>query len=80
MIYCNFTDKDQPASMEIVGNGVQIRDELAAIFIELLKTGGGERLIHDAFHQSVDPAWREIYDKEIRDFPDPNGKKHEYRN
>ena len=72
MIYCNFTDEGEPAELKITGNGKDIRDELSAIFIELLKTGMGEQLIYDALHKSIDPEWEEIFDKEIRQFPDPN--------
>lgn len=75
MIYCNFTDKSRSAKCQITGKGIEIRDELAAIFLCLLETGVGERLIADAFSQSFDPAWREFYDKEIRDFPDQNRRK-----
>ena len=72
MIYCNFTDEGEPAELKITGKGKDIRDELSAIFIELLKTGMGEQLIYDALHKSIDPEWEEIFDKEIRQFPDPN--------
>ena len=72
MIYCNFTDEGEPAELKITGKGKDIRDELSAIFIELLKTGTGEQLIYDALHKSIDPEWEEIFDKEIRQFPDPN--------
>lgn len=72
MIYCNFTDEGEPAELKITGEGKDIRDELSAIFIELLKTGMGEQLIYDALHKSIDPEWEEIFDKEIRQFPDPN--------
>ena len=75
MIYCNFTDEGEPAELKITGNGKDIRDELSAIFIELLKTGMGEQLIYDALHKSIDPEWEEIFDKEIRQFPDPNRRK-----
>lgn len=75
MIYCNFTDKSRSAKCQINGKGAEIRDELAAIFLCLLETGVGERLILDAFSQSVDPAWIEIYDKEIRVFTDLNRRK-----
>ena len=72
MIYCNFTDEGEPAELKITGKGKDIRDELSAIFIELLKTGMGEQIIYDALHKSIDPEWKEIFDKEIRQFPDPN--------
>lgn len=72
MIYCNFTDEGEPAELKITGKGKDIRDELSAIFIELLKTGMGEQLIYNALHKSIDPEWEEIFDKEIRQFPDPN--------
>ena len=72
MIYCNFTDEGEPAELKITGEGKDIRDELSAIFIELLKTGMGEQLIYNALHKSIDPEWEEIFDKEIRQFPDPN--------
>lgn len=75
MIYCNFTDEGEPAKLKITGKGKDIRDELSAIFIELLKTGIGEQLIYDALHKSIDPEWKEIFDKEIRQFPDPNRRK-----
>ncbi|MDY6281866.1 MAG: hypothetical protein SPL40_02230 [Erysipelotrichaceae bacterium] len=75
MIYCNFTDKNHVAKLQITGKGEDIRDELSAIFIELLKTGMGEQLIYDAFHKSIDPDWEEIFDKEIREFPDLNRRK-----
>lgn len=75
MIYCNFTDVGEPARLQITGKGKDIRDELSAIFIELLKTGMGEQLIYDAFHKSIDPEWEEIFDKEIRESPDPNRRK-----
>ena len=57
MIYCNFTDESEPARLQITGKGKDIRDELSAIFIELLKTGMGEQLIYDALHKSIDPEW-----------------------
>ena len=72
MIYCNFTDEGEPAELKFTGKGNDISDELSAIFIELLKTGMGEQLIYDALHKSIDPEWKEIFDKEIRQFPDPN--------
>ena len=72
MIYCNFTDEGEPAELKITGKGKDIRDELSAIFIELLKTGMGEQLIYNALHKSIDPEWEEIFDKEIRQFPDPH--------
>ena len=72
MIYCNFTDEGEPAELKITGKGKDIRDELSAIFIELLKTCMGEQLIYDALHKSIDPEWEEIFDKEIRAVPDPN--------
>lgn len=75
MIYCNFTNENRVAKLQITGKGAEIRDELSAIFVELLKTGMGEQLIYDAFHQSIDPDWEEIFDKEIREFPDPNRRK-----
>lgn len=75
MIYCNFTDEGEPAKLKITGKGKDIRDELSAIFIQLLKTGIGEQLIYDALHKSIDPEWKEIFDKEIRQFPDPNRRK-----
>ena len=70
MIYCNFTDKNRAAKLQITGKGTEVRDELSAIFIELLKTGMGRRLIHDAYRQAFDPEWQETFDKEIREFPD----------
>ena len=72
MIYCNFTDAGEPAELKITGEGKDIRDELSAIFIELLKTGMGEQHIYNALHKSIDPEWEEIFDKEIRQFPAPN--------
>ena len=75
MIYCNFTDESEPARLQITGKGKDIRDELSAIFIELLKTGMGEQLIYDALHKSIDPEWEEIFDKEIREFPDPGRRR-----
>ena len=75
MIYCNFTEEGEPAELKITGKGKDIRDELSAIFIELLQTGMGEQLIYDALHKSIDPEWEEIFDKEIRQFPDPNRRK-----
>ena len=75
MIYCNFTDESEPARLQITGKGKDIRDELSAIFIELLKTGMGEQLIYDALHKSIDPEWEEIFDKEIREFPDPGSRR-----
>lgn len=75
MIYCNFTDEGEPAELKITGKGKDIRDELSAIFIELLKTGMGEQLIYDALHKSIDPEWEEIFDKEIRKFPDPGRRR-----
>lgn len=75
MIYCNFTDEGEPAELKITGEGKDIRDELSAIFIELLKTRMGEQLIYDALHKSIDPEWKEIFDKEIRQFPDPNRRR-----
>lgn len=75
MIYCNFSDEGEPAELKITGKGKDIRDELSAIFIELLKTGMGEQLIYDALHKSIDPEWEEIFDKEIREFPDPGRRR-----
>ena len=75
MIYCNFTDESEPARLQITGKGKDIRDELSAIFIELLKSGMGEQLIYDALHKSIDPEWEEIFDKEIREFPDPGRRR-----
>ncbi len=75
MIYCNFTDESEPARLQITGKGKDIRDELSAIFIELLKTGMVEQLIYDALYKSIDPEWEEIFDKEIRESPDPNRRK-----
>ena len=70
MIYCNFINKNHAAKLQITGKGADIRDELSAIFIELLKTGLGEQLIHDAYSQAFDPEWQETFDKEIRKLPD----------
>ena len=75
MIYCNFTDKYRPAKCQITGNGAEVRDELSAILIELLETGVGEPLIHDAYRQAFDPEWQETFDKEIRGFPDLNRRR-----
>ncbi len=75
MIYCNFTDKNRASKLQITGKGENVRDELSAIFIELLKTGLGRRLIHDAYRQAFDPEWQEIFDKEIREFPDQNRRR-----
>ncbi|WP_102342650.1 hypothetical protein [Galactobacillus timonensis] len=75
MIYCNFTDKSRPAKCQITGKGAEIRDELSAILIELLNTGIGEHLIHDAYRQAFDPEWQETFDKEIREFPDLNRRR-----
>lgn len=75
MIYCNFTDKNRASKFQITGKGADIRDELSAIFIELLKTGIGEQLIHDAYRQAFDPEWLETFDKEIRAFPDQNRRR-----
>ena len=72
MIYCNFTDEGEPAELKITGNGKDIRDELSAIFTELIKTYEGKHLIRAALMQSKDPEWEEKYDKEIRQFQDPN--------
>ena len=75
MIYCNFTDKNRASNLQITGKGTDVRDELSAIFIELLKTGVGRRLIHDAYRQAFDPEWQETFDKEIRECPDLNRRK-----
>lgn len=75
MIYCNLFDDSRQERPELTGRGSDIRDELSAIFIELLKTGMGEQLIYDALHKSIDPEWEEIFDKEIREFPDPGRRR-----
>ena len=75
MIYCNFTDKNHAAKLQITGKGTDVRNELSAIFIELLKTGMGEQLIYDAYRQALDPEWQETFDKEIRAFPDQNWRR-----
>ena len=75
MIYCNLSDGSRMENLEIKGRGSDIRDELSAILIELKKTVIGRDLIRAALKQSEDPAWEEKYDKEIRQFPDPNRRK-----
>ena len=75
MIYCNLSDGSRMENLEIKGTEPDIRDELSAIFTELEKTDAGESLIYAALVQSVDPEWVEMYDTEIRQFPDQNRKK-----
>ena len=75
MIYINLSDASQKRGAKIKGNGADIRDELAAILIELNKTPAGIYLILDALEQSEDPEWQDFYDSEIRAFPDPNRRK-----
>ena len=72
MIYCNLSGD---RGVKIVGTGKYIRDELAALFTELNKTDIGRELIRDALEQSDDPDWQDLYDSEIRAFPDPNRRK-----
>ena len=50
-------------------------DELSAIITELIKTNEGKHLVCDAFAQGLDPKWEEKYDKDIREFPDPNRRR-----
>ena len=75
MIYCNFSDQSRMENLEIKGTETDIRDELSAILIELKKTVIGRDLIRAALKQSEDPEWQEKYDKEIRQFPDPNRRR-----
>lgn len=75
MIYCNLSDSSRQEKLEIKGMGSDIRDELSAILIELIKTDEGKHLVCDAFAQGFDPEWREKYDTEIRQFPDPNRRR-----
>ena len=74
MIYCNLYDDSRVTKLEIKGMGSDIRDELSAIIVELIKTEG-KHLVRDAFVQGFDPEWQEKYDKAIRQFPDPNRRR-----
>lgn len=75
MIYCNLFDDSRQERLELTGSASDIRDELSAIFTELIKTDEGKHLVCDAFTQGVDPEWEEKYDTEIRQFPDPNRRR-----
>ena len=75
MIYCNLSDSSRQTKLEIKGMGSDIRDELSAIITELIKTDEGKHLVCDAFAQGFDPEWKEKYDTEIRQSPDPNRRK-----
>lgn len=75
MIYCNLSDDSRQTKLEIKGTETDIRDELSAILVELKKTVVGRDLIRAALKQSEDPEWKEKYDKEIRQFPDPNRRR-----
>jgi len=75
MIYCNFSDGSRMENLEIKGTESDVRDELSAIIVELIKTDEGKHLVYDAFAQGFDPEWEEKYDKEIRAFPDPNRRR-----
>lgn len=75
MIYCNLSDSSRQEQLEINGMGSDIRDELSAILTELKKTVVGRDLIRAAFAQGFDPEWREKYNNEIRQFPDPNRRR-----
>lgn len=75
MIYCNLSDDSRQTKLEIKGMGSDIRDELSAIITELIKTDEGKHLVCDAFAQGFDPEWKEKYDTEIRQFPDPNRRR-----
>ena len=72
MIYINLSDASRKRGAKIKGNGDDIRDELAAILIELNKTPAGISLVLDALEQSEDPEWQDFYYSEIRAVPDPN--------
>ena len=84
MIYCNLSDDSRRTELDIRGTGSAICDELSAIIAELIKTDEGKHLVRAAAAQGFDPEWEEKYDKEIRQFPDPNRRnrrnKHEHRN
>lgn len=75
MIYCNLSDDSRRTELEIKGTGTDIRDELAAIIAELIKTDDGKHLVLAAFAQGFDPEWEETYSTEIRAVPDPNRRK-----
>ena len=75
MIYINLSNTSCKRCAKIKGNGADIRDELAAILIELNKTPAGISLVLDAIEQSEDPEWQDFYDSEIRAFPDPNRRR-----
>ena len=75
MIYCNLSDSSHKRGAVIKGKGADIRDELAAILIELNKTPVGISLILDALEQSEDPDWQDYYDSQTRAFPDPNRRR-----
>ena len=75
MIYCNLSDRGRKIGGEISGHGYDLRDELAAILIELKNTELGQELVSDAIKQSEDPEWQELYDSEIRTFPDPDRRR-----
>lgn len=75
MIYCNLSDNSRQTKLELTGRASDIRDELSAIFTELIKTDEGKHLVCDAFAQCFDPEWEEKYDTEIRQFPDPNRRR-----
>ena len=81
MIYCNLSDDSRQTKLKIKGMGSDIRNELSAIIAELIKTDEGKHLVRAAAAQGFDPEWQELYDSEIRAFPDPNRRnKHEHRN
>ena len=75
MIYCNLSDRGRKIGAEISGHGFDILDELAAILIEINNTEWGQELVSDAIKKSEDPKWQELYDSEIRTFPDPDRRK-----
>ena len=72
MIYCNLSDASRRTELEIKGIGSDIRVELSEIIAELIKTDDGKHLVCAAFAQGFDPEWKEKYENEIRQFPDPN--------